>query len=435
MSSFKVQGGKSLSGTIVPQGAKNEALEVICATLLTTEPVTLHNVPDILDVKRLITLLELLGVKVNRLDKHTYQFDAAHVDPLSIDMKLFKEYASKIRGSLMVLGPLLARCGHARIPKPGGDRIGRRRMDTHFLGMCKLGATFSYDAHQDIYTVKAPTLKGTYILLDEASVTGTANVIMAASLAQGTTKIYNAACEPYIQQLCKMLLQMGAQIEGVGSNFLTIHGVQQLQGTSHTLMPDIIEVGSFIGLAAMTKGNLTIKDAHVTQLSPILERFQRLGIRMKVVQDDIIIQSQEHYEIEKDLDGSLMTIADGVWPGFPPDLLSILLVVAIQAKGTLLIHQKMYESRLFFVDKLIEMGAEIVLCDPHRATVIGLNWAYPLRGIRMVSPDVRAGIALLIAALSAEGTSIIENIVQIDRGYEAIDVRLRALGADIERID
>ena len=335
---------------------------------------------------------------------------------------------------MMILGPLLARLGKVSIPRPGGDRIGRRRLDTHFAGLSKLGATFSYNKKEDSYLVEAKGLQGTYILLDEASLTGTANIIMAASLAKGTTTLYNAACEPYIQQLCKMLVQMGAQIEGIGSNLLTIHGVQELQGTTHTLLPDMIEIGSFIGLAAVTMADLTIKNVQIEQLGPILERFRRLGIHVAIAHDDLIMHPQEHYEIEKDLNGSLLTIADAVWPGLPADLLSIMLVVAIQAKGTVLIHQKMFESRLFFVDKLIEMGAQLVLCDPHRASVIGLNRAYPLKGIQMTSPDIRAGIALLIAALSAEGTSIIENIAQIDRGYESIDTRLRALGADIERI-
>ncbi|MEL7062712.1 MAG: UDP-N-acetylglucosamine 1-carboxyvinyltransferase, partial [Bacteroidota bacterium] len=338
-------------------------------------------------------------------------------------------------GSMMILGPLLARFGSATIPKPGGDRIGRRRLDTHFLGMSRLGAKFVYNEKEESYWVKAERLKGTFILLDEASVTGTANIIMAATLAQGTTTLYNAACEPYIQQLCKMLVQMGTRIEGIGSNLLTIHGVQELQGTTHTLMPDMIEVGSFIGLAAMTQADLTIKNAYSEQLAPIIERFKRLGVHVDTSQNDLIIRPQEYYEIEKDLDGSLLTLADAVWPGFPPDLLSVVLVVATQARGHVLIHQKMFESRLFFVDKLIEMGAQLVLCDPHRAAVIGLDRSYPLRGIRMASPDIRAGIALLIAALSAQGTSIIENIDQIDRGYESIDVRLNALGAAIERID
>lgn len=434
MSTFIIQGGKSLQGTITPQGAKNEALQVICAVLLTSSPVTIHNVPDIIDVQRLIALLRILGVRITSPAQGTYHCDASHLDTASTDTKIFKEHATKIRGSIMVMGPLLARFGRVTIPRPGGDRIGRRRLDTHFMGMLKLGATFSYDEKEDTYSVKAPRLKGSYILLDEASVTGTANLIMAASLAQGTTTLYNAACEPYIQQLCKMLVQMGTKIEGIGSNLLTIHGVQELQGTTHTVLPDIIEIGSLIGLAAMTRANLTIKHACTNQLGPISVGFRRLGIPLEIEENDIIMRPQEHYEIEKNLNGSLPTIADAVWPGFPTDLISIMLVVATQAKGTILMHQKMFESRLFFVDNLIEMGAQLVLCDPHRASVTGLNHAYPLRGIRMTSPDIRAGIALLIAALSAKGTSIIENIGQIDRGYERIDTRLRTLGAAIERI-
>lgn len=435
MSAFKIHGGRPLQGTITPQGAKNEALQVICAVLLTSSPVTLHNVPDIVDVQKLLALLKVLGVSIENPTKGTYHFDPSRLDPASVDGETLKEYGTKLRGSTMILGPLLARFGKATIPRPGGDRIGRRRLDTHFVGMGKLGATFSYNAQEDTYSVEAKGLQGTYMLLDEASVTGTANIIMAASLAKGKTVIYNAACEPYIQQLCKMLVQMGAQIQGIGSNLLTIHGVQELQGTTHTILPDMIEVGSFIGLAALTMADLTIKNVRVEQLGPILERFRSLGIQLQIEQDDIVMRPQAHYEIEKELNGSLLTIADAVWPGLPADLLSIMLVVAIQAKGTVLIHQKMFESRLFFVDKLIEMGAQLVLCDPHRASVIGLDRAYPLRGIQMTSPDIRAGIALLIAALSAEGTSIIENIGQIDRGYEQIDTRLKALGAEIERID
>lgn len=434
MSKFRIQGGKPLQGTIAPQGAKNEALQVICAALLASSPVTIHNVPDIIDVQKLIALLRVLGVVITHPSKGTYHFDPSHLNVASIDTTMLKEYATKIRGSVMILGPLLARFGKVTIPRPGGDRIGRRRLDTHFVGMLKLGATCAYNEKEDTYLVEAKALKGNYILLDEASVTGTANLIMAASLAKGTTTLYNAACEPYVQQLCKMLVQMGANIEGIGSNLLTIHGVQALQGTTHTLLPDIIEIGSFIGLAAITMANLTIKNVCVAQLGPILEGFRRLGIQVAIEHDDIIMRPQEHYEIAKDLSGSLPTITDAVWPGFPTDLISIMLVVAIQAKGTVLIHQRMFESRLFFVDKLIEMGAQLVLCDPHRASVTGLNRAYPLRGIQMTSPDIRAGIALVIAALSAEGTSIIENIEQIDRGYEMIDMRLRTLGAAIERI-
>lgn len=435
MSTFRIRGGAPLQGVVTPQGAKNEALQVICAVLLTSSPVTLHNVPDIIDIQKLISLLGVLGVSVMHPTKGTYYFDPSRLNIASIDTEMFKEYATQIRGSVMILGPLLARFGKVTMPRPGGDRIGRRRLDTHFLGMHKLGATFSYNEKEETYLIEAKTLVGTYILLDEASVTGTANLIMAASLAKGTTTLYNAACEPYIQQLCKMLVQMGAKIEGVGSNLLTIHGVQELQGTTHTLLPDMIEIGSFIGLAAMTRANLTIKNVCVAQLGPIPEGFRRLGIQLEIEHDDIIMHPQERYEIAKDMNGSLPTISDAVWPGFPTDLMSIMLVVATQAKGTVLMHQKMFESRLFFVDKLIEMGAQLVLCDPHRASVTGLDRAYPLRGIQMTSPDIRAGIALLIAALAAEGTSIIENINQIDRGYEMIDTRLRALGAAIERIN
>lgn len=432
---FRIRGGNPLQGTITPQGAKNEALQVICAVLLTSSPVTIHNVPDIIDVRNLIVLLKVLGVNITHPTKGTYHFDPSHLNIASIDTEMLKEHATKMRGSVMILGPLLARFGKVMMPRPGGDRIGRRRLDTHFIGMQKLGATCSYNAKEDTYLVEATTLTGAYILLDEASVTGTANLIMAASLAKGTTTLYNAACEPYIQQLCKMLGRMGAKIEGIGSNLLTIRGVRELQGTTHTLLPDMIEIGSFIGLAAMTMADLTIKNVGVQQLGAILENFRSLGIQLQIIDDDIIIHPQEHYEIAKDLNGSLRIIADAAWPGFPADLLSIMLVVATQAKGTVLIHQKMFESRLFFVDKLIEMGAQLVLCDPHRVSVTGLKRAYPLRGIQMTSPDIRAGIALLIAALSAEGTSIIKNIDQIDRGYEMIDTRLRALGATIERIN
>ena len=434
MSTFRIHGGRPLKGTITPQGAKNEALQVLCAVLLASSPVIIHNIPDIIDVQKLIALLRVLGVSITNPTKGTYHFDSSHLNIASVDTEILKKHATQLRGSVMIMGPLLARFRKVTIARPGGDRIGRRRLDTHFVGMHKLGATFSYDVKEETYLVEAKTLKGTYILLDEASVTGTANLIMAASLAEGTTTLYNAACEPHVQQLCRMLVQMGAKIEGIGSNLLTIHGVQDLQGTTHTLLPDMIEIGSFIGLAAVTMADLTIKNVHVEQLYPILETFRRLGVQLEIVNDDIIIHPQEHYEIEKDLNGSIPTIADAVWPGFPADLLSVMLVVATQAKGTVLIHQKMFESRLFFVDKLIEMGAQLVLCDPHRASVIGLDRAYPLRGIQMTSPDIRAGIALLIAALSAEGISIIENIDQIDRGYEMIDTRLSALGAAIERI-
>jgi len=435
MSAFSIEGGHPLQGTITPQGTKNEALQVICAVLLTSSPVTLHNVPDILDVQKLLALLKVLGVSITNPARGTYHFDPSAVDLNAVDPEVLKQHSTKIRGSLMLLGPLLARFGKATIPKPGGDRIGRRRLDTHFMGVSKLGATFSYDEKVRAYQIEADALKGNYILLDEASVTGTANIIMAACLARGTTTLYNAACEPHVQQLCKMLVQMGARIEGIGSNLLIIHGVQELQGTTHTVAPDIIEIGSFIGLAAMTMADLTIKDVHVAQLGPVLSIFRKLGIQVDVKGDDLIIPPQEHYEIEKDLNNALLTIADAPWPGFPADLLSIMLVTAIQARGTALVHQKMYESRLFFTDKLIEMGAQIVLCDPHRATVIGLDRTCSLKGIRMSSPDIRAGIALLIAALSAKGNSIIEHIDQIDRGYELIDTRLRALGAAIERID
>ncbi|MEM9416800.1 MAG: UDP-N-acetylglucosamine 1-carboxyvinyltransferase [Bacteroidota bacterium] len=433
MSAFRIHGGQPLQGAITPQGTKNEALQVICAVLVTSSPITIHNIPDILDVQKLLALLKVLGVRITNPAKGTYHFDPSHL--VAVETDILKEHATKIRGAIMIMGPLLARLGKVIVHSPGGDRIGRRRLDTHFLGVSKLGATFSYDDKEGAYLVEAKALQGNYILLDEASVTGTANLIMAACLAQGTTTLYNAACEPHIQQLCKMLVQMGAQIDGIGSNLLTIHGVQELKGTTHTIAPDIIEIGSFIGLAAMTMADLTIKDAQVAQLGPILSTFRKMGIQVEVKGDNLIIPRQKHYEIEKELNNALLTIADAPWPGFPADLLSIMLVVAIQAKGTLLIHQKMFESRLFFVDKLIEMGAQVVLCDPHRASVTGLDRAYPLRGIRMSSPDIRAGIALLIAALSAKGTSIIENIDQIDRGYELIDTRLRSLGAAIERID
>jgi len=434
MSTFRIHGGKPLQGIIIPQGAKNEALQVICATLLTSSPVILHNVPDIIDVQKLLTLLRLLGVDITPIAKSSYHFDPSRLNIASINTETFKKQATQFRGSILILGPLLTRFGKVTIAQPGGDKIGRRRLDTHFIGIHELGATFSYNEKEKTYLVEAKKLKGTYIVLDEPSVTGTANLIMAASLAEGTTTLYNAACEPYIQQLCKMLTQMGAHIEGIGSNLLIIRGVRELQGTTHTLLPDMIEIGSFIGLAAVTMADLTIKNVHIQQLHPILESFKRLGIQLEIMNDDIIIHPQEHYEIGKDLNGAIPTISDAAWPGLPADLLSIMLVVAIQAKGTLLIHQKMFESRLFFVDNLIDMGAQLVLCDPHRASVIGLDRACPLKGIHMTSPDIRAGIALLIAALSAEGISVIDNIEQIDRGYEMIDTRLRSLGADIERI-
>lgn len=435
MGSFRVNGGRRLSGTIIPQGAKNEALQIISAVLLTAEPVHIHKIPNIRDVLQLIDLLADLGVQIEKTGEESYRFTAKDVNLSYLDTEEFKEKASKLRGSIMILGPLLARYGIGKMPKPGGDKIGRRRTDTHFLGFQKLGAKFSYDSHSSFYTVDGSKLKGTYMHLDEASVTGTANIIMAAVLAEGKTTIYNAACEPYIQQLCKMLVRMGASIEGIGSNLLYIEGVQELKGTEHTMLPDMIEIGSFIGMAAMTQSEITIKDARIDMLGIIPDVFQRLGIHLEFRGDDIYIPSQEHYAIDTFIDGSILTIADAIWPGFTPDLLSIILVTATQAKGTVLVHQKMFESRLFFVDKLIDMGAQIILCDPHRATVIGLDRAFPLKGINMTSPDIRAGVSLLIAALSAEGTSVISNVEQIDRGYQYIDKRLQKLGADIERFN
>lgn len=435
MLSFKIQGGNRLRGEIIPQGAKNEALQILCAVLLTAEPVTIHNVPAIRDVNKLIELLASMGVKVEKMKDSSYRFEASNIDMHYLESPAYKEKAAALRGSIMVLGPLLARFGKSKIPKPGGDKIGRRRLDTHFLGFEKLGAKFIYDSHDSFYHIDASNLKGTYMLLDEASVTGTANVIMAAVLAKGTTTIYNAACEPYIQQLCKMLNRMGAKISGIGSNLLNIEGVEVLKGTEHTMLPDMIEIGSFIGLAAMTQSEITIKNARIDQLGMIPEVFRKLGIALEYRGDDIYIPAQEHYEIETFIDGSILTVADAPWPGFTPDLISIVLVTATQAKGTVLIHQKMFESRLFFVDKLIDMGAQIILCDPHRATVIGLNRVMPLKGIQMTSPDIRAGVSLLIAALSAKGTSIIDNAEQIDRGYQHIDTRLQKLGASIERLD
>lgn len=434
MNSFKVEGGVALRGEITPQGAKNEALQILCAVLLTPETVTIHNVPNIVDVNKLIDLLGSIGVVVDKLGEGSFAFTAKDVNMDHLESQAFANDAAKLRGSVMVLGPLLARFGKGKIPKPGGDKIGRRRLDTHFLGLEKLGAKFTYNAEKAFYQIDGSNLQGTYILLDEASVTGTANVVMAAVLAKGTTTIYNAACEPYLQQLCKMLVRMGAKIEGIGSNLLTIHGVEALGGTTHTLLPDMIEIGSFIGMAAMTQGEVTIKNARIPELGIIPNVFQRMGIQMEFRGDDIYIPQQNHYELDTFIDGSILTISDAPWPGFTPDLLSIVLVTAIQAKGTLLVHQKMFESRLFFVDKLIDMGANIILCDPHRATVIGLDRRTKLRAIRMTSPDIRAGVALLIAALSAEGTSIIDNIEQIDRGYQNIDTRLNALGAKISRI-
>jgi UDP-N-acetylglucosamine 1-carboxyvinyltransferase len=435
MASFKITGGCHLKGEIIPQGAKNEALQILCAVLLTPEPVTIHNIPFIRDVNQLIDLLVDLGVRIHRLGDSSIRFEAGDVDTDHMESESFKQKAAALRGSVMLLGPMLARFRKGRIPRPGGDKIGRRRLDTHFLGFEKLGAEFSYDQEDGgFYKVDATNLKGTYMLLDEASVTGTANVLMAAVMAEGTTTIYNAACEPYLQQLCKMLNRMGAKISGVGSNLLTIEGVDKLHGTEHTMLPDMIEIGSFIGLAAMTQSELTIKNCQVPMLGVIPDVFRRLGIQLEIRGDDIYIPAQERYRIDSYLDGSTMTVADAPWPGFTPDLLSIVLVTAVQAQGTVLIHQKMFESRLFFVDKLIEMGAQIILCDPHRATVIGLNRETQLRGIRMTSPDIRAGVSLLIAAMSAKGVSIIDNIEQIDRGYQHIDTRLNAIGAEIIRL-
>ncbi|NME68311.1 UDP-N-acetylglucosamine 1-carboxyvinyltransferase [Flammeovirga aprica] len=429
---FIVEGGHQLSGEITPQGAKNEALQILCAVLLTEDKVTIHNIPNIIDVMKLIDILADLGVRVEKLGEGSYEFEAKDIDIEHLQTKAYSEKASKLRGSIMVLGPLLARFGKGKIPKPGGDKIGRRRLDTHFLGFKKLGAKFNYTS-DGFFEIDATHLEGTYILLDEPSVTGTANIIMGAVMAKGKTTLYNAACEPYIQQLCKMLNRMGANISGYGSNLLTIEGVDKLGGTTHTMLPDMIEIGSFIGMAAMTQSELTIKNCRIDELGQIPTVFQRLGIQMEFRGDDIYIPSQEHYQLDRFIDGSILTVADGPWPLFTPDLLSIVLVTAIQAKGTVLVHQKMFESRLFFVDKLIDMGAQIILNDPHRATVIGLNRQSKLRGIQMTSPDIRAGQALLIAALSAEGTSVISNIDQIDRGYQFIDERLRNIGAKIER--
>jgi len=434
MSTFRIEGGKSLKGEIIPQGAKNEALQIICATLLSADPITINKVPDIRDVNKLIELVASLGVKVEKLAEESYRFTAANIDVDFLESDAYREKAAALRGSVMLLGPILARYGKASIPKPGGDKIGRRRLDTHFIGFQKLGAKFNYNSKEDLYHIDASRLEGTYMLLDEASVTGTANIIMAAVLAQGKTTIYNAACEPYLQQLCLMLNRMGAKISGIGSNLLSIEGVKELKGTEHTLLPDMIEIGSFIGLAAMTGSEITIKDCRIDMLGIIPDVFKKLGIQMEFRNDDIHIPAQSHYEIETFIDGSILTVADAPWPGFTPDLLSIVLVVATQAKGTVLVHQKMFESRLFFVDKLIDMGAQIILCDPHRATVIGLDKKQLLRGIAMSSPDIRAGVALLIAALSAEGTSTISNVEQIDRGYQKIDERLNQLGASIKRI-
>ncbi len=434
MNAFEIVGGKPLKGEIIPQGAKNEALQIISAVLLTEEKITISNIPDIKDVNKLIELVADLGVKVERINQDTYTFEASKINLDFFQSEAFRAKGGSLRGSIMIVGPLLARFGKAAIPKPGGDKIGRRRLDTHFLGFEKLGAKFIYDKKTNFFNVDASNLKGAYILLDEASVTGTANVVMAAVLAKGETTIYNAACEPYLQQLCKMLNRMGAKITGIGSNLLKIEGVKKLGGTEHRLLPDMIEIGSFIGLAAMTESEITIKNVHFEELGMIPEVFRKLGIKFELRGDDIFIPSQKHYEVDTFIDGSIMTIADAPWPGFTPDLLSIMLVIATQAKGNVLIHQKMFESRLFFVDKLIDMGAQIILCDPHRATVIGLDKKVKLRGIEMTSPDIRAGVSLLIAALSAQGTSIIYNIEQIERGYQNIDTRLKALGADIKRI-
>lgn len=435
MTTFRVVGGNSLKGSITPQGAKNEALQILCATLLTSEPVTIHNIPDIRDVNRLIELLADLGVNVEKLGNSSWRFTASSIDMDFLQTEEYEKKAASLRGSIMILGPLLARYGKAKIPKPGGDKIGRRRLDTHFLGFQKLGAVLDFDYQQHLFKIDATKLTGAYMLLDEASVTGTANIVMAAVKAKGITTIYNAACEPYVQQLCAMLNRMGAKISGIGSNLLTIEGVEDLSGTEHTLLPDMIEVGSFIGLAALTQSEITIKNAGISQLGIIPDSFVKLGIQMEFRGEDIIVPGQSSYEVDTFIDGSIMTISDAIWPGLTPDLLSVMLVVATQAKGTVLIHQKMFESRLFFVDKLIDMGAQIILCDPHRATVIGLDRKFPLRGIRMTSPDIRAGVALLLAALSAEGKSEILNVEQIDRGYQYIDDRLRNLGADIQRIN
>ncbi|MDP2087783.1 MAG: UDP-N-acetylglucosamine 1-carboxyvinyltransferase [Flavobacteriaceae bacterium] len=435
MAKFKIEGGFPLSGEITPQGAKNEALQIVCAVLLTPEKVIIHNIPNILDVNKLIFILGELGVKVNKLDSNSYEFQADDINLKYLESEEFKRDGSSLRGSIMLVGPLLGRFGKGYIPRPGGDKIGRRRLDTHFEGFINLGAKFRFNEEEHFYGVEAKELKGTSMLLDEASVTGTANIIMAAVLAKGTTTVYNAACEPYIQQLCKMLNSMGAHIEGIGSNLLTIEGVKNLHGCTHHILPDMIEIGSWIGMAAITKSELTIKNVSWDNLGIIPRVFQKLGIKLERKGNDIYIPAQKNYKIQKYIDGSILTVSDAPWPGFTPDLLSIVLVVATQANGSVLIHQKMFESRLFFVDKLIDMGAKIILCDPHRATVIGMNHEYPLRGATLSSPDIRAGVSLLIAALSAKGTSIIQNIEQIDRGYERIDERLRAIGAKIERID
>ena len=435
MQSFIIEGGHPLSGTIIPQGAKNEALQVICATLLSSDPVIIRNIPDILDVNNLIQLLQDIKVKVTRLSRNDYQFQADGVDLAYLESDEFVRKCAALRGSVLMIGPLLSRYGKAVVAEPGGDKIGRRRLDTHFLGFKYLGAKFDFNAERNVYEIKAPRLKGTYMLLDEASVTGTANIIMAAVLAKGTTTIYNAACEPYIQQLCHLLNRMGAQISGIGSNLLTIVGVDKLHGAEHRILPDMIEVGSFIGMAAMVGDGIRIKDVSLKDLGIIPDAFRRLGVKITVEGDDLVIPRQPHYVIDSFIDGSIMTLADAPWPGLTPDLLSVLLVVATQARGSVLFHQKMFESRLFFVDKLIDMGAQIILCDPHRAVVVGHDHKKVLRAGRMTSPDIRAGIALLIAALSAKGTSRIDNIAQIDRGYEDIEARLNALGAKITRVE
>jgi UDP-N-acetylglucosamine 1-carboxyvinyltransferase len=434
MGSFRIEGGRRLKGELVPQGAKNEALQILCAVLLTAEPVTIHNVPDIVDVNKLIDLLRHMGVQVEPLGNGSWRFTAKDIDIEFFLRPEFKQMGGGLRGSVMVVGPSLARFGRGYIPTPGGDKIGRRRLDTHFIGFEHLGAEFRYDPKEGFYKAEARKLKGAYMLLDEASVTGTANILMAAVMAEGRTTIFNAACEPYIQQLCHMLNRMGAKITGIGSNLLTIDGVKELGGTEHTLLPDMIEIGSFIGLAAMTRSEILIRGTGYDHLGMIPDVFRRLGITVIRQGDDILVPAHDHYKVKTFIDGSIMTVADAPWPGFTPDLLSIVLVVATQAKGSLLVHQKMFESRLFFVDKLIEMGAQIILCDPHRATVIGNDFQTPLRAIRMTSPDIRAGVSLLIAALSAEGTSIIDNVEQIDRGYQRIAERLNAIGARIERL-
>ena len=434
MNAFEVTGGKRLKGDIVPQGAKNEALQVISAVLLSKGKITISNIPDILDVNLLIEVLQEMGVKTERSSRHTCSFQADDVNVEYLDSETFRKKSGRLRGSVMLAGPLLARFKKAFVPKPGGDKIGRRRLDTHMTGFEKLGARFSYDPGDDYFRLEAPELIGTYLLLEEPSVTGTANIVMAASLATGITTIYNAACEPYIQQLCRMLNRMGARITGIGSNLLVIEGVLELGGTEHRMLPDMIEIGSFIGMAAMTQSEILIKDAQVAELGQIPDKFRQLGIRLEIQGDDILVPRQELYEIQTYLDGSVLTIYDHPWPGLTPDLLSVMLVVATQAKGSVLIHQKMFESRLFFVDKLLDMGAQIILCDPHRAAVIGLGRMHKLRGITMSSPDIRAGVSLLIAAMSAEGKSVIQNIDQIDRGYQYIDERLNRLGASIKRI-